>query len=153
MAGQRRSGAVPAGSLLCSEQAIERVPTLRLVFHLAPRRAEAFNRAVLRLPGLALPVSDHNTSSRRDRTFAERRFRVLASAGPIRLVLDSTGRPTPAGPSGRHHLQPFLDAHDHARRRETLRGLAPCELIGEAWTDQPSGFTSDPSRLTLGPNT
>ncbi len=38
-----------------------------------------------------LPVPDHTTLSRRGRAFAGRQPRVLASAGPIHLVLDSTG--------------------------------------------------------------
>ena len=65
--------------------------TLRLVFHLALRPAEAFSRSVLRLLGLALSVSDHSTLSRRGRAFAGRQPRVQASAGPVHLVLDSTG--------------------------------------------------------------
>ena len=65
--------------------------TLRLVFHLALRQAEAFSRSVLRLLGLALTVPDHSTLSRRGRAFAGRQPRVRASSGPVCLVLDSTG--------------------------------------------------------------
>jgi len=71
--------------------AIELVLTLRLVFHLALRQAEAFGRSVLRLLGLGLAVPDHLTLSRRGRAFVGRQPRVQASAGPIHLVLDSTG--------------------------------------------------------------
>jgi len=67
------------------------VLTLRLVFHLALRQAEAFSRSMLGLLGLALPVPDHSTLSRRGRAFAGRQPRVQASTGPIHLVLDSTG--------------------------------------------------------------
>ena len=67
------------------------VLTLRLVFHLALRQAEAFSRGVLRLLGLALSVPDHGTLSRRGRAFAGRQPRVLAKDGPVHLVLDSTG--------------------------------------------------------------
>jgi len=81
----------PGGQPLYSELAIELVLTLRLVFHLALRQAEAFSRSVLRLLGLALPAPDHTTLSRRGRAFAGRHPRALASTGPIHLVLDSTG--------------------------------------------------------------
>ena len=46
----------PGGQPLYSGLAIELVLTLRLVFHLALRQAEAFSRSVLRLLGLALSV-------------------------------------------------------------------------------------------------
>ena len=65
--------------------------TLRLVFHLALRQAEAFTRSVLSLPGLELRVPDHTTLSRRGRVFAGRQPRVRASSGPMHLVVDSTG--------------------------------------------------------------
>ena len=81
----------PGGQPLYCELAIELVLTLRLVFHLALRQAEAFSRSVLCLLGAALPVPDHTTLSRRGRAFADRQPRVSASAGPIHLVLDSTG--------------------------------------------------------------
>ena len=81
----------PGGQPLYSELAIELVLTLRLVFHLALRQAEAFSRSVLRLLGLALTVPDHSTLSRRGRAFAGRQPRVRAGNGPIHLVLDSTG--------------------------------------------------------------
>jgi transposase InsO family protein len=38
----------------------------------------------------------------------------------------------------RRHLRLFLDAYNHARRLETLRGLTPCEFICKTWTEQPS---------------
>lgn len=52
----------------------------------------------------------------------------------------------------RRHLQLFLDAYNHARRLNTLRGLIPYEFICKTWTEQPSTFTSDPTHYTLGPN-
>jgi len=48
----------PGGQPLYSELAIELVLTLRLMFHLALRQAEALSRSVLRLLGLALSVPD-----------------------------------------------------------------------------------------------
>ncbi len=81
----------PGGQPLYSELAIELVLTLRPVFRLALRQAEAFSWGVLGLLGLALSVPDHTTLSRRGRAFARRRPRVRTSADPIHLVLDSTG--------------------------------------------------------------
>jgi hypothetical protein len=105
----------PGGQPLYSELAIELVLTLRLVFHMALRQAEAFSRSVLRLLGAALPVPDHTTLSRRGRAFAGRQPRVLASAGPIHLLLDSTG------------LELFgqgeWDAEKHGRTRRQWRKL------------------------------
>ena len=89
--------------------------TLRLVFHLALRQAEAFSRSVLRLLGLALSVPDHTTLSRRGRAFAGRQPRVRVSASPVHLVLDSTG------------LELFgqgeWDAEKHGRTRRHWRKL------------------------------
>ena len=65
--------------------------TLRLVFHLALRQAEGFARSVLVLLGMALPVPDHTTLSRRSRAFAGRQPRAQPGGGPVHLVLDSTG--------------------------------------------------------------
>ncbi len=84
----RRS--TPGGQPRYSELAIELVLTLRLVFHLA-LRAEGFARSMLQLLGMALPVPDHTTLSRRGRAFAGRQPRVQPGGGPVHLVLDSTG--------------------------------------------------------------
>ena len=84
----RRS--TPGGQPRYSEMAIELVLTLRLVFHLALRQAEAFARSVLHLLGITLPVPDHSTLSRRGRAFAGRQPRVQPGS-PMHLVLDSTG--------------------------------------------------------------
>ncbi len=85
----RRS--TPGGQPRYSDLAIELVLTLRLVFHLALRQAEGFARSVLQLLGMALPVPDHTTLSRRGRAFAGRQARMQAGGGPVHLVLDSTG--------------------------------------------------------------
>ncbi len=81
----------PGGQPRYSDLAVELVLTLRLVFHLALRQAEAFARSVLGLLGLELRVPDHTTLSCRGRFFAGRQPRVQAGGGPIHLVLDSTG--------------------------------------------------------------
>ena len=112
-AAPRRSS--PGGQPLYSDLAIELVLTLRLVFHLALRQAEAFSRSVLRLLGLALSIPDHSTLSRRGRAFARRQPRVQAPTDPIHLVLDSTG------------LELFgqgeWDAEKHGRLRRQWRKL------------------------------
>ena len=45
----------------------------------------------------------------------------------------------------RAHLQLFVDAYNHARRRKTLRGLTPYEFIHQVWTKEPDRFSLDPS--------
>ena len=81
----------PGGQPRYSDLAIELVLTLRLVFHLALRQAEAFASSVLRLLGLELATPDHTTLSRRGRNFAGRQPRAVRHDGPVHLVLDSTG--------------------------------------------------------------
>lgn len=98
-----------------ADLAVELVLTLRLVFHLALRQAEAFARSVLTLLGLELRVPDHSTLSRRGRAFAGRQPRCRADNGPMHLVLDSTG------------LELFgqgeWDAAKHGRARRRWRKL------------------------------
>ena len=98
-----------------SDLPIELVLTLRLVFHLALRQAEAFTRGVLRLLGLELAAPDHTTLSRRGRSFAGRQLRATPHSAPVHLVLDSTG------------LQLFgqgeWDAAKHGRKRRQWRKL------------------------------
>jgi hypothetical protein len=57
----------------------------------AGRPAALLGAGQLALLGLALPVPDHTTLSRRGRAFAGLQARVKASTGPTHLVLDSTG--------------------------------------------------------------
>jgi hypothetical protein len=91
------------------------VLTVRLVFHLALRQAEAFTRSLLQLLKLELSVPDHTTLSRRGRGFADRQPRAAQHDGPVHLVLDSTG------------LQLFgqgeWDAEKHGRTRRHWRKL------------------------------
>ena len=105
----------PGGQHLYTDLAIELVLTLRLVFHLALRQAEAFARSVLKLLGFELRVPDHSTLSRRGRAFAGRQPRCRAGNGPMHLVLDSTG------------LELFgqgeWDAGKHGRARRQWRKL------------------------------
>ena len=105
----------PGGQPLHSDLAIGPVLTLRLVFRLALRQAEAFSPRVLRLLGLVPSLPDHSTVSRRGRTFTGRQPRVQASTGPVHLVLDSTGLEL--------FGQSEWDAGKHGRARRQWRKL------------------------------
>jgi len=68
--------------------------TIRAVFRLAYRQAEGLLGSVIGLLGLALPVPDHTTLSRRAATLeVPRSGHADAGAGnePIHLLVDSTG--------------------------------------------------------------
>ncbi len=99
--------------------------SLRLVFHLALRQAEAFACSVLRLLGLELAVPDHTTLSRRGRGFSGRQPRAARHDRPIHLVLDSTG------------LEVFgqgeWNAEKHGRARRQWRKL---HLVADATTGE-----------------
>lgn len=82
--------ATPGGQARYSNFAIELVLMLRLVYHLALRQAEGFVSSIFRLLGLALPIPDHTTLSRRGRDFAHRRPHPVPH-GPLHLLIDSTG--------------------------------------------------------------
>lgn len=73
-----------------SELAITCMLTLQEVYHLPLRAAEGLARSVVRLLGLALPVADSATLSRRRATLAVR-LPVRVPAGPLHVVVDSTG--------------------------------------------------------------
>ena len=115
----------PGGQPIYSDLAIGLVLTLRLVFHLALRQAEAFARSVLHLLGVELGVPDHSTLSRRGRAFAGRQPRVTPPDGSVHLVLDSTG------------LQVFgqgawdVEKHGRAKRRWLKLHLAVDATMGE----------------------
>jgi Transposase DDE domain len=63
--GSAPQRSTPGGQPIYSELAIERVLSLRRVFHLALRQAEAFGGSFLRLLGLDLSGPDPSTLSRR----------------------------------------------------------------------------------------
>jgi len=83
-----RRGAQP----VYGDAAIKTVLTLRAVFRLPLRSTEGFLRSVLRLAGIALPVPDASTLSRRGRNLpvllAKRKPKTDE---PLVLVVDSTG--------------------------------------------------------------
>jgi hypothetical protein len=70
--------------------------TIRTVFRLAYRQAEGLLGSVVGLLGLALPVPDHTTLSRRAATLEVPRSRTGSSGAgadsePMHLLVDSTG--------------------------------------------------------------
>jgi hypothetical protein len=65
--------------------------TLRAVFRLASRQTEGLIGSVLRLLALDLAVPGHTTLSRRAETLEVPRPRSGAGAGPVHLLVDSTG--------------------------------------------------------------
>ena len=48
------------------------------------------------------------------------------------------------------HLQAFLLAYNHAKRRKALRGLTPHGFVCAQWQKNPVKFNQDPTLLTLG---
>ena len=78
--GQRRYSDLP----------IETALTLRPVFHLPLRQAEAFVGSLLGLMGFDLTAPDHTTLSRRAARL-ELALRPLSPTGPIHLIVDSMG--------------------------------------------------------------
>jgi hypothetical protein len=51
----------------------------------------------------------------------------------------------------RAHPQLLVDACDHARRLETLRGLTPYGFVCQTWAKEPDRFRIDPSCHIPGP--
>ena len=77
--------------LLYSDLAIETALTLRFLFRLPLRQTEGFLGSVLKLMDVPLPCPDHTTLSRRHPTVAIRQQVDRASAGPLSLIVDSSG--------------------------------------------------------------
>jgi len=65
--------------------------TLRAVFHLALRQTEGLIGSIIHLLGLTLAVPDHTTLSRWAETLEVPRPRPRRDAGPLHLLVDSTG--------------------------------------------------------------
>jgi hypothetical protein len=97
-----------AGRRTFSDAAIAAALTVRAVFRLALRQAERLIASIVALLGLALPVPDHTTLSRRGRAL---RLDRRADAGRgIDLAIDSMGlrqaRPPGAGREGWRNRTP-----------------------------------------------
>ena len=73
-----------------SDHAIETALALRLVFQLPLRQTEGFLRSVLALMGVDVEAPDHTTLSRRSQRL-EIELGSLSNAGPVHLIVDSTG--------------------------------------------------------------
>jgi len=73
-----------------SDEAIEAVHRLRLLFTTPLRMAEGFVTSLFGMLGIALPVPDHTTLSRRGKAFARRSLHRSAPDGPLDIVIDST---------------------------------------------------------------
>ena len=101
----------PTGRRTSSEAAIVAALTMRAVYRLALRATEGLIRSIFGLLGLALPVPDHTTLSRRGRTLRLER-RVHAGRG-LDLAIDSTGlrlaKPIGAGHEGWRNLHIAVD--------------------------------------------
>lgn len=79
----------PAGRRTFSDAAIAAALTVRTVYRLALRQAEGLIASIVALLGLALPVPDHTTLSRRGR--ALHLDWQMDAGGGIDLAIDSTG--------------------------------------------------------------
>jgi Transposase DDE domain len=101
----------PAGRRTFSDAAITVALTVRAVFRLALRQAEGLIASIFALLGVALPVPDHTTLSRRGRALGLDR-RADAGRG-IDLAIDSTGlrvaRPRGDGCEGWRKLHIAVD--------------------------------------------
>jgi hypothetical protein len=80
----------PGGQPHYSNLAITTALTMRMVFGLALRQTEGLIGSVIELLGLDLAVPDYSTLSRRAKTLEMPSLR-RAGAGPLRLLVDSTG--------------------------------------------------------------
>lgn len=103
--------AAPADRRTFSDAAIAAALTVCAVYRLALRQAEGLIRSIFALLGLALPVPDHTTLSRRGRTL---RLDCRADAGDsLDLAIDSTSlrlaRPPGAGHAGWRELHIGVD--------------------------------------------
>jgi hypothetical protein len=81
----------PGGQPHYSSLAITTALTLKAVFRLALRQTEGLISSILHLLGLDLPVPDRSTLSRRADTLEVPRPRSDSDAGPVHLLVDSTG--------------------------------------------------------------
>lgn len=101
----------PAGRRTFSDAAIAAALTVRAVYRLALRQAEGLVGSAFALLGLALPVPDHTTLSRRGRTL--RLDRHTSAGRGLDLAIDSTGlrlaRPPGAGREGWRKLHIAVD--------------------------------------------
>jgi hypothetical protein len=106
----------PGGQREYSDVAIETALTLRSLFHLGLRQTKGCVGSLIRLMGLELRVPDHTTLSRRCRTVQVRSL-PRTGAGPLHLVIDSTGLKVVGGG------QWNADKHGDSKKRRQWRKL------------------------------
>ncbi|EJK88382.1 IS5 family transposase [Rhizobium sp. AP16] len=113
MAARRRTR---GGQRRYFDLAIEICLTLRVAFRLALRQTQGFMQSIAKLMGLALPVPDFSTLSRRGKSLkVAQKGRV--SDKPITLIVDSTGLKV--------HSEIGWNGHKHGAKgaRKTWRKL------------------------------
>ena len=74
-----------------SDQTIETILSLRLIFHLPLRQTEGFMTSIFQLMKLKLKVPDHTTLSRRGKTIRPKISVPQTKNQPLHLIVDSTG--------------------------------------------------------------
>lgn len=81
----------PGGQSSYSDQAIQTCLMLRLVFGQALRQTEGLMGSIFQLLGVDLKAPDHTTLSRRSMTLKDLPRQCALPAGPLHLLIDSTG--------------------------------------------------------------
>lgn len=81
----------PGGQRVYARTAIETALTVRMVFGLALRQTEGFLRSLCERLRIEIPIPDHTTLSRRARSLGKIPLAHQLSAGPLHLLIDSTG--------------------------------------------------------------
>ena len=119
-AWKSRPSGNPGGQQRYSDLAIVTTLTLRTVFHLALRQAEGFVGSLFRLMGLELETPDHTTLSRRSGTLPVPPPSPMP-AGPIHLVIDSTGLKIVG--DGEWHILKHRPANKRRRWRKLHLGV------------------------------
>ena len=77
-----------------SDAAIQTCLSMKVLFGMALRQTTGFVESLLKLVGLDWAVPDFSTLSRRQKTLAVN-IPYRGSKGPLHLLIDSTGRPSP----------------------------------------------------------
>ena len=104
------------GQALYSDLVIEAGLMLRLAFHLPLRQTEGLMASLFELLGVALRVPDHSTLSRRAMSLASVSKGCRLPAGPVHLLIDSTGLKV-------YGAGEWLQEKNGARARRTWRKL------------------------------
>jgi hypothetical protein len=81
----------PGGQARYSDLAILTAQTLRSVYPLGLRQTEGLVDSMVQLLGLCIAVPDHTTLSRRSGSVSVPRLQRPLGAGPMHLIVDSTG--------------------------------------------------------------